>query len=92
LDKKGLLNISFLSSSKKEVFISKTEPFDGLFGVFNDSLPDGWGRLLVGRVLNKNKINPLSLNPIGRLSIVGANGMGALIYRAENSITASNDY
>ena len=20
--------------------------FDGLFGVFNDSLPDGWGRLL----------------------------------------------
>lgn len=22
--------------------------FDGLFGVFNDSLPDGWGKLLLG--------------------------------------------
>lgn len=24
-------------------------PFDNLFGVFNDSLPDGWGRLIVDR-------------------------------------------
>ena len=34
----------------KKVFIPKYEPFDGLFGVFNDSLPDGWGRLLVDRL------------------------------------------
>lgn len=39
---------------KKEVFISKQEPFDGLFGIFNDSLPDGWGRLLIDRVFKKN--------------------------------------
>ncbi|MDE1162020.1 MAG: HipA N-terminal domain-containing protein [Acidobacteriaceae bacterium] len=25
-----------------------TTIFEGLFGVFNDSLPDGWGRLLLG--------------------------------------------
>jgi serine/threonine-protein kinase HipA len=25
--------------------------FEGLFGVFNDSLPDGWGRLLLDRLL-----------------------------------------
>ena len=25
------------------VFIPKTDPFDGVFGVFADSLPDGWG-------------------------------------------------
>jgi hypothetical protein len=27
------------------------QSFDGLFGVFNDSLPDGWGRLLLDRSL-----------------------------------------
>ena len=42
----------------KKVFLPKFEPFEGLFGVFNDSLPDGWGRLLVDRLLLKNKINP----------------------------------
>ena len=34
---------------EKKVFMPKIEPFDGLFGVFQDSLPDGWGRLLVDR-------------------------------------------
>ena len=37
---------------KKQVFIPKIDPFDGLYGVFSDSLPDGWGRLLVDRMLN----------------------------------------
>jgi serine/threonine-protein kinase HipA len=23
-------------------------PFDGLFGVFADSLPDGWGKIIIG--------------------------------------------
>jgi hypothetical protein len=27
--------------------------FEGLFGVFNDSLPDGWGRLLLDRYVRK---------------------------------------
>ena len=26
------------------VYLADTAIFDGLFGVFNDSLPDGWGR------------------------------------------------
>ena len=25
------------------VFVPEADPFDGLFGVFQDSLPDGWG-------------------------------------------------
>ena len=33
------------------VAIADTTIFDGLFGVFNDSLPDGWGRLLLDRWL-----------------------------------------
>ena len=32
---------------RKQVFMPTYDPFDGLFGVFSDSLPDGWGRLLV---------------------------------------------
>lgn len=50
----------------------KYDPFDGLFGVFADSLPDGWGRLLVDRLLLKHGINPLTVNPLSRLAIVGA--------------------
>ena len=51
---------------REEPFIAKQEPFDGLFGVFADSLPDGWGRLLLDRLLLKNKINPHS---VGILSV-----------------------
>lgn len=32
---------------EKKVFLPKPDPYDGVFGVFADSLPDGWGRLLV---------------------------------------------
>lgn len=59
-----------------------TEPvFEGLFGVFNDSLPDGWGRLLLDRKLRNQGIFPDNLTPLDRLSYVGLNGMGALQYR-----------
>lgn len=66
---------------EKKVFIPKTMVFDGLFGVFNDSLPDGWGRLLVDRMLISHKIDPHSIGQLERLAIVGNSGMGALEYR-----------
>ncbi len=68
---------------EKKVFIAEWEPFDGIFGVFNDSLPDGWGRLLVDRMLLKNGIKPEELSVLDRLTIVGASGMGALSYEPE---------
>ena len=46
---------------REEPFIAKQEPFDGLFGVFADSLPDGWGRLLLDRLLLKNKIRNMQV-------------------------------
>ena len=58
--------------------------FDGLFGVFDDSLPDGWGKLLVYRKLLATGINFSEINPLLRLSIVGNNGSGALVYQPEN--------
>lgn len=63
--------------------------FEGLFGVFNDSLPDGWGRLLLDRALIKHNINPGSLSVLDRLCFVGSGGMGALVYEPE--LTRSSD-
>lgn len=72
----------------KGVFLPKRyDPFDGMFGVFSDSLPDGWGRLLVDRLLLKEKIDPAEINPLERLAIVGKSGMGALIYLPESNIS-----
>lgn len=69
---------------QKKVFLPKYEPFDGLFGVFNDSLPDGWGRVLVDRFLLKNKINPSEIDNLNRLAVVHESGMGALTYKPEH--------
>ena len=41
---------------EQKVFMPKIDPFDGLFGVFADSLPDGWGRLLTDRYLRLIRI------------------------------------
>jgi len=56
------------------------DTFEGLWGVFADSLPDGWGRLLMDRHLMRLGVNPQSVTPIERLSYVGDYGMGALRY------------
>ena len=61
-------------------FIANPFLFDGVYGVFADSLPDGWGRLLVDRMLKNNGINPFEVDSLNRLAIVGDSGMGALTY------------
>lgn len=50
---------------EKKVFMPKIDPFDGIFGVFADSLPDGWGRLLVDRLMTKASLgtSPISSIP-----------------------------
>ena len=58
-------------------------PFDGLFGVFADSLPDGWGKLLLDRALTAKRIDISDLTMLDRLAFVGSKGMGALIYKHE---------
>ena len=77
---------------KKQVFIPRIDPFDGLYGVFYDSLPDGWGRLLVDRMLNSQNINPREISQIDRLAIVGETGMGALSYKPEYNLLEDKDY
>ena len=60
-----------------------TIPFDGLFGVFADSLPDGWGKLLLDRALTAKGIDISNMTMLDRLAFVGSKGMGALIYKPE---------
>lgn len=57
--------------------------FEGLFGVFNDSLPDGWGRLLLDRHVRSRGVAPDQLTPLDRLAHVGMRGMGALGYEPD---------
>lgn len=71
---------------KTDLFIAKSEPFWGDFGIFEDSLPDGYGRYLLSGMLRKQGIDDRSLTPIQRLSIVGTSGMGALCYLPESYV------
>ncbi len=66
-------------------------PFDGLHGLFNDSLPDGWGRLLLDRRLAKENYNHQALSPLDRLAYVGHSGMGALRYLPKKTFDSSTD-
>lgn len=61
-------------------------PFNGNFGVFEDSLPGGYGEYLLRKVLSKTGINYGALTPVQRLSLVGSSGMGALCYEPETKM------
>jgi serine/threonine-protein kinase HipA len=76
---------------KQGVFVCEDNTFNGLWGVFADSLPDGWGRLIIDRHLMSLGINPATLSMLDRLSYVGGYGMGALSYIPSNETKNSID-
>ena len=59
--------------------------FEGLPGVFNDSLPDGWGRLLFDRFARAQGTQPSEVTPLDRLAHIGVHGMGALVFEPDHS-------
>jgi len=67
------------------------QPFGGLHGMFNDSIPDGWGRLLLDRRLQKLNYDFRLLTPLDRLAHVGTGGMGALRYQPAKTFGKSNE-
>lgn len=77
---------------KSGLLMCEDRVFDGLFGVFSDSLPDGWGRLLLDRKLMHVGINAHALTPLDRLAYVGSRGMGALSYKPEFSDNTALNY
>lgn len=50
-------------------------------GLFADSLPDGWGMLIMDRFFLKKGIKRHEVTPIDRLAYLGDYGMGALCYQ-----------
>lgn len=61
-----------------KIFIPKNLNFNGLFGVFSDSLPDSFGRLLLEKFLIQHKKGDIT--EFDRLKYIDKNGMGALEY------------
>jgi serine/threonine-protein kinase HipA len=76
---------------KAGVFVANRTPFNGGFGVFSDSLPDGWGNLLLDRFIRSKGEDPFKLTQLQRLSLVGSNGRGALEYRPDLSETGDDE-
>lgn len=62
------------------LFEGRRGRFEGLHGVFADSLPGGWGMLTAVRALRKKGVSYFDLNPLEKLSYIGDGGLGALCY------------
>lgn len=52
-------------------------------GLFADSLPDGWGMLLMDKLFRKQGLQPEQCSPLDRLSFIGHRGLGALTYEPD---------
>lgn len=63
-----------------EVFKDGPPHFRGLYGLFHDSLPDGWGLLLMHRRMRAAGIEPEQISVLTWLRYLGDRGMGALTF------------
>jgi serine/threonine-protein kinase HipA len=62
--------------------------FGPLFGLFDDSLPDGWGLLLMDRYFRRQGVLLDGVSPLDRLAYLGRRTMGALTYYPPAEIEA----
>src|SRR4051794_34524119 len=54
--------------------------FGPIFGLFDDSLPDGWGLLLMDRFFQQQGLALAEVSVLDRLAYLGTRTMGALTY------------
>jgi serine/threonine-protein kinase HipA len=54
--------------------------FQGLHGMFADSLPDAWGEFLLRRRAERLRVDYASLSSLQKLALIGRRGPGALVY------------
>lgn len=73
--------VQFPDTSDARIFV-------GLFGVFADSLPDGWGLLLMNRFFAKNGIDRTDITALDRLAYMGSKAMGAMEFHPETDSTS----
>ena len=64
--------------------------FGPIFGLFDDSLPDGWGLLLLDRFLRQRGSALAEMSVLDRLAFLGTRTMGALTYHPPAGPTGHN--
>jgi serine/threonine-protein kinase HipA len=75
------LNLSpFRLPFEVSLFEHRDRDFGPLPGLFDDSLPDGWGLVLMDRHFRAGGLNLAEVSPLDRLSWLGTRTMGALTY------------
>ena len=79
-------NLNFNSSLQ----LAPNTPHRGLHGAFSDSLPDGWGLLLMDRVFRQAEIHPTQITAMDRLAFVGDRAMGSLFYQPTSKLSCPN--
>lgn len=85
------MNLSpFRLKFNTEIQVANPDPFHGLFGLFDDSLPDAWGMLLLNRALAEKSLSLNDINILDQLAYIGESGKGALVYRP--AITEGDRY
>lgn len=87
------LNISPLHLPLNNRLYKATDrPFNGLHGVFSDSIPDGWGLLLMDRFLRQKGVNVRKITSLDQLLYIGSTAMGALSYEPDYSEASTEDH
>lgn len=64
----GLQISPFKLKLSNEILSPTATHFESLFGVFSDSIPDGWGKLLLDRKLTSEGININQIKALDRLA------------------------
>jgi serine/threonine-protein kinase HipA len=71
-----------------DIVSADKQSFDGLFGVFNDSLPDGWGMLLLDRSLSAKGIDIARRKELMKLAThFGLKNAGSIIEEVQEAIS-----
>ena len=77
---RGLELSPFTLPAKPGLLEHTDRQFGPLFGLFDDSLPDGWGLLLIDRYFRKLGMEPSAIGLLERLAYLNTRTMGALTY------------
>ena len=76
----GLELSPFKLPAREGLFEHTDRSFGPLPGLFDDSLPDGWGLLLMDRHFRQTGHDLATISPLDRLAWLGSRTMGSLTY------------
>ena len=65
--------------------------FENLHGLFWDTLPDHWERLVWERYVTAAGLDPAGISPLGRLAYAGSRAVGALGYEPEAPLNLDDE-